>query len=127
MKQLARYWHGKRSSTSANDVYYPITIVSTYCFLSSPIPKVSPLLGFVGATLAGVDRSDLENWIKNCIRSVTIAKPNTEKVMPFHEEKSEDPWKTLKAPTMSKIAQEMTTCCFKKRVYIRSILNGGIE
>lgn len=115
------------NSTNANDFYYPISIVSPYCCLSSLIVEVSPLLGFAGATLAGVDRSALENWIKNCIRIVTIAKPIAEKVMPFHEEKSDDPWRTLKAAKMSKIAQEMTTCYFKKTVYIRSILNSGIE
>lgn len=91
------------------------TYVCLLCLL-----ELSPPLD--GATLAGVDFSAFENWIKICIRIVTAAKQIAEKVMPFHEERIEDRWKTFHAPKISSRAQEHTTCyCKQETGYIYSL------
>lgn len=79
-----------------------------HCCLSSLSEESTLFL----TTLAGVDRSDCENWIKICIRIVTTAKATAENVKPFHDENSEKRWITFKVPKISTMVQEQTTCFY---------------
>lgn len=49
------------------------------------------LLGLTETTFAGVDRSDWEKRMRICMRTVTMARQDAEKVRPFHEDKKEEP------------------------------------
>jgi hypothetical protein len=91
-------------------VYVRIDKHSTQCCLSSPVSEGFPsFLVFAGATLAGVERSDWENRIKMCIRTVTTAKPDTVNAIPLREDKREDHWRNFSAPKIRRHAQEVTT------------------
>ena len=70
----------------------------------------SPFFALAGATFAGVDRSDCENLINMCIRTVIMARPTTENAIPFQEENNEVQRRNFQAPKTTKHVQEMTTC-----------------
>ena len=92
-------------------------IHNTYCCFSClDCEELFPFAD--GATFAGVDLSDCENWIKTCMRTVTTPKEMAENVMPFHEEKREKHWIIFKAPKMSKTPQEVTTCCYSIWLFV---------
>lgn len=91
-----------------------------YCGLTCGVPEGSPwFLGFAGTTLAGVERSDWENWIKTCIRTVTMANTTAENAIPFHEDRSEVHCKNFKAPKTSRHTQAITTCLLTKKHVIK--------
>lgn len=77
--------------------------------------------GLVGATLAGVDRSDWEKSTKMCMMTVTISKPSIEKPIPFHVEKREDHLKNLNKANDKMLDQNMTTCYQIKGQFSASI------
>ena len=60
--------------------------------------------------LAGLERSDWVNCIKNCMRTVTVAKPNAENARPIQEDKSDVHCKNFKLTKMRRQIQDVMAC-----------------